>query len=69
MKTFNVIRLSTGRVVLDNREPNTEKGEVSLQTIKAKSWLSAREKVEDSQLYHIPTKGWFELQETTHEPT
>lgn len=55
MTTFILSKQKDGRVVLDTKEH----GDV-LQEISAKSWLHAREKVNELQLWHNPGYGWFE---------
>lgn len=57
MNTYHLTRRSDGRVVLDLAK---EKDTDVLQIIKAKSWLHAREKVNELQLWHNPGYGWFE---------
>ena len=57
MKTFYLKqREGDDRVILDTE---TSAKDNVLQTIPAKNWLDAREKVNTTQLWHNPGYGWY----------
>lgn len=56
MNTYILSKKEDGRVVLDT----IAHSDAVLQEIKARTWLDAREKVNELQLWHNPGYGWFE---------
>jgi len=56
MKTFHLTEKKCGRIVL---VPSGEHNDTVLDIIKAKDWVSARAKVDETPYYNTQGHGWL----------
>lgn len=56
MKTFHLTEKKCGRIVLAEREQHSD---AILDVIKAKDWVSARTKVDETLYYNTQGHGWL----------
>jgi len=56
MKTFHLTEKKCGRIVLTSSDTHND---TVLDIIKAKNWVSAREKVDESPYYNTQGHGWL----------